>query len=157
MGAPKFKVGDKVRLNRKLIPNKVLKWLRWNRTRTVVSVCWVNTRQHCFYELGERGKARIPYYFRGDMLIPVTDEQLHTLGRPKTKRKYTRRQTMSKSFKKWLELTETQRTAAEKRALFVGYKTTDLPYLLFEFDGDKLQTIRDNYLLGGVFPAKVPK
>ena len=66
---PKFKVGDKVRVNNRT-PKYILAELTRNRPRTIVSLFWDDRQQHNFYELGDRGKGTMGYFFRPEMLSP---------------------------------------------------------------------------------------
>ena len=84
----KFKAGDKVRFTARA-PRYITGGLR-GRTRTIVSVYYDDADCCNYYELGDRGKGVLGL-FRSYMLAPVGVDQLRTRGRPKTKRKYTRR------------------------------------------------------------------
>lgn len=80
MALPKFNTGDKVRLNDR-VPVFVSNGLR-RRTRTIVQLCYDPDHKCRYYELGDRGKARLGYYFRSYMLVPVNGDR-HTIGRPR--------------------------------------------------------------------------
>lgn len=98
MGFPKFRIGDKVRVNKRA-PKYIREEFKRSRTRTIVDICYDDRAQHCLYELGGRGKSMVGYWFRGYMLTPVTETAKTIMGRPKTKRKYTRRQAMEAEIK----------------------------------------------------------
>jgi len=76
----KFSIGDKVRFNNR-VPIFAANGLR-RRTRTVVDILHDPDHRCCYYELGDRGKARLGYYFRSYMLVPVNGNG-HTIGRPR--------------------------------------------------------------------------
>ena len=61
---------------------------------------------------------------------------------------------MSREYKKWPDLTPEQQSEAQKIAQFVGYKPEDLSNLLYGIDGDIVISLRDNFLLGNIFPAE---
>ena len=84
---PKFKVGDKVRFNRRT-PKSIQQELKRQRTRTIVDIGYDPDRQCTFYELGGRGSLRACYQFRSYMLAPVKRGQAKELGRPRLKRKW---------------------------------------------------------------------
>lgn len=81
----KFRVGDKVRLNGRA-PAYIIEGLR-KRTRTVVRVGYSNSKQCTFYQLGDRGKSVLGYWFRSYMLVPANGKH-HKVGRPRQKRIY---------------------------------------------------------------------
>jgi len=88
--SPKFKVGDKVRVNKRA-PEYVFKGYR-QMTRTIVNAFYDPDKQCCYYELGARGKSTMGYWFRGYMLTQVTKKSRHKIGKPKTKHKYIQRE-----------------------------------------------------------------
>jgi hypothetical protein len=75
----KFEIGDKVRFNDR-VPDFVATELR-RRTRTIVGLLHDPEHKCCYYELGDRGKGTLGYYFRSYMLVPVNGNG-HTIGRP---------------------------------------------------------------------------
>lgn len=89
----KFKVGDKVRYNRKvarrhMAPEFVLAKFQ-GRTRTVVEVVYNQTRQRNIYWLGGQGRGQLPYGFVSHQLVLATDTGK---GRPREKRRWSRKQ-----------------------------------------------------------------
>lgn len=76
----KFRIGDQVRFNDR-VPGFVATGLR-RRTRTIVDLLHDPDHRCCYYELGDRGKATLGYYFRSYMLVPVNGSG-HTIGRPR--------------------------------------------------------------------------
>jgi len=81
----KFNTGDKVRFNGR-VPQFATKDLR-RRTRTIVDAFYDPDHQCSYYQLGDRGKAELGYWFRAYMLIAVNGNQ-HKIGRPRKKRNY---------------------------------------------------------------------
>lgn len=86
MAQAKFKVGNKVRIKRRVPPDVTRGLLP--RTRTVVSVYYDHKDQCNYYELGGRGKSRLPYLFRSYMMELVSKKDRKAIGRPQQKRKY---------------------------------------------------------------------
>jgi len=89
----KFKVGDKVRYNRKvakrhMAPQWVLEEFQ-GRTRTVVEVAYNQARQRNIYWLGGQGRGQLPYGFVSHQLVLATDTGK---GRPREKRRWSRKQ-----------------------------------------------------------------
>lgn len=88
----KFKVGDKVVLNRRC-PGELLSKLRRNRVRTIISVYYdPGKKQCCYYGLGQnhRGPATDDiecYGFRSYMMTFAVKRQV---GRPRERRRYRR-------------------------------------------------------------------
>ena len=87
----KFKLGDKVRYNRKVaprhrVPQFVLDDFK-GRTRTVVEVTYNKTRQRIFYWLGGPGRGQLPYGFSSHQLVLATETGK---GRPREKRRRIR-------------------------------------------------------------------
>ncbi len=88
----KFKIGDKVRLNRRT-PKYIREELKWQRTRTIKNVWYDPTLQCSLYDLGKQGKGVVGYAFRGYMLTPVSRRLKHTRGKPRVKRSYRHKNT----------------------------------------------------------------
>ncbi len=84
----RFRVGDRVRFSN-LATKYITADLR-KRTRTVVDMFYDPVNHCCFYELGARGNGTLGYFFRSYMLLPANGN-LHTVGRPRQKRRYNRR------------------------------------------------------------------
>jgi hypothetical protein len=87
----KFNIGDSIRFSNRC-PDYV-KEEYMLRTRVIIDKMYDPDRQCCFYELAGRGKGRMGYWLRSYMLRPVTEEERHTVGRPRitispTKAKY---------------------------------------------------------------------
>lgn len=86
---PKFKVGDKVRYNRKAlkrhqVPQSIQDEFR-GRSRTVMDTRYCPRRGRVFYRLGGRGHGQEIYYeFSSHQLILARDTGK---GRPKEKRR----------------------------------------------------------------------
>ncbi len=88
MPESKFNIGDKVRLNRRA-PGYYCHLLQ--RSRTIISVFYDDTKQCNTYELGARGRGSSLGFFRSYMLSRVSPAQAKKVGRPRTKRGYKRR------------------------------------------------------------------
>jgi len=84
----KFEVGDKVRLNER-VPKFLKSELR-KRTHTISGVYYNKDLEVNLYEIHGVGKENIGYYFRGYMLTPVIHKELKKVGRPRSKRRYSR-------------------------------------------------------------------
>lgn len=87
----KFKVGDKVRLNKR-IPKYQQEELT-KSTHTIASIGYIGGNYKAeLYELHGVGKGKVPFLFRSYMLTPVKPSEQRKIGRPRTKRKYKRKQ-----------------------------------------------------------------
>jgi hypothetical protein len=78
----KFDIGDKIRFSNRC-PDYV-KQEYMSRTRTIIDKLYDPDKKCCYYELGGRGKGRMGYLLRSYMLKPVTEEERHRIGRPRT-------------------------------------------------------------------------
>lgn len=83
----KFKIGDKVRLTKRA-PADIRQKFR-HRTRTIILMEYDKKDQCMYYELGSKGKGRLPGFFRSYMMAPAPAERVR--GRPREKRKYARK------------------------------------------------------------------
>lgn len=83
----KFQVGDKVRLTKRA-PADILKKFR-HRTRTIILMEYSHKDQCMYYELGSKGKGRLPGYFRSYMMTLAPKDKV--MGRPRQKRHYARK------------------------------------------------------------------
>ena len=91
LGAPKFEIGDKVRIIRgnKYTPKFLCRELRLSRCRTVTGI--TPLYGHSYYSLGTNNASGVPTetrLFRSNELEPYIKKA--NVGRPSTKRKYIR-------------------------------------------------------------------
>ena len=87
-----FRLGDSVRLNYKALPVHIIKLVMRKRTRTIKRIRYDYGEQHLIYYLGFNNKddnQLSSYGFRANQLIKA--KGVHDIGRPRSKRKYTRR------------------------------------------------------------------
>lgn len=90
MAKQKFNIGDKVRINKR-VPKHMRPEVS-QRTHLIKDVAYSSKHETTYYMLAGKGHGFVDYYFRGYMLTPVKQSELKKVGRPRTKRKYTKRE-----------------------------------------------------------------